>query len=277
MLRDSIERFGILTSLTVRSSERYADDFEILAGMHRYLIAKELDIPELPCIIKEVADSEIMLVQFQENAQRADMPPLEAARFIKEMMISNPGITLPQLSNMLCINEAWINKVLKLEHAMPEVIIALRNEEIPFESAVMLSRLPDDLQHDCLMRAVCTDPTDFRKWFRKYWQSLRTTLYTKRAAKYETNRLRAYYRPQKESMHEHETLKVAAAFCENAKEIAGWKKALAWVLHMDTYSKEQQQNRFQYQQEIRLLTKHERKAARSAYREKQQSIPNPSS
>jgi ParB family chromosome partitioning protein len=75
-LTASIREKGILEPLLVR---QVGGRFEIIAGERRYRAAVEAGLGELPCVIRETSDSEMMELALVENLQRKDLTPFEEA------------------------------------------------------------------------------------------------------------------------------------------------------------------------------------------------------
>lgn len=75
-LTSSIREKGILEPLLVR---QVGGRFEIIAGERRYRAAVEAGLGELPCVIREASDSEMMELALVENLQRKDLTPFEEA------------------------------------------------------------------------------------------------------------------------------------------------------------------------------------------------------
>jgi ParB family chromosome partitioning protein len=75
-LTASIREKGILEPLLVR---QVGGRFEIIAGERRYRAAVEAGLGELPCVIREASDSEMMELALVENLQRKDLTPFEEA------------------------------------------------------------------------------------------------------------------------------------------------------------------------------------------------------
>lgn len=84
-LRDSIQRYGVLTPLLIREHPIKKDRYEILAGHHRAVAARGVGINAVPCIIRNVDDSTAALMVIDSNKQRgfADMLPSEIAKALK--------------------------------------------------------------------------------------------------------------------------------------------------------------------------------------------------
>ncbi len=75
-LADSIKQFGVLQPLLVRKNKDY---YEIIAGERRWRAAKLAGIKEVPVIIKDYSEQEIVEIALIENIQRENLNPIEEA------------------------------------------------------------------------------------------------------------------------------------------------------------------------------------------------------
>lgn len=82
-LADSIKQFGILQPLIVQHKKDY---YEIIAGERRWRAAKMAGIKEVPVIIKNYTDQEIVEISLIENIQRENLNPIEEARAFKRLL-----------------------------------------------------------------------------------------------------------------------------------------------------------------------------------------------
>ena len=82
-LADSIKQFGILQPLLVQDKKEY---YEIIAGERRWRAAKLAKLSEVPVIIKELTDQEIVEISLIENIQRENLNPIEEAIAYKRLL-----------------------------------------------------------------------------------------------------------------------------------------------------------------------------------------------
>ena len=75
-LADSIKQFGLLQPILVQDRKDY---FEIIAGERRWRAAKLAGLKEVPVIVKNYTEQEIMEISLIENIQREDLNPIEEA------------------------------------------------------------------------------------------------------------------------------------------------------------------------------------------------------
>lgn len=82
-LADSIRQFGILQPLLVKKKKNY---YEIIAGERRWRAAKLAGIKEVPIIVKDYTDQEIVEISLIENIQRENLNPIEEAMAFKRLL-----------------------------------------------------------------------------------------------------------------------------------------------------------------------------------------------
>lgn len=114
-LTASIREKGILEPLIVR---RVGGRFEIIAGERRYRAAVEAGLSEVPCIIREASDAEMMELALVENLQRKDLTPFEEADGLK-VLAEKYGYTHETMAEKLGKSRSSITESLSLG-AMPE-------------------------------------------------------------------------------------------------------------------------------------------------------------
>lgn len=82
-LADSIKQFGVIQPLIVQKKEKY---YEIIAGERRWRAAKLAGLKQVPVIIKDYTDQEMMEISLIENIQREDLNPIEEAMAYKRLL-----------------------------------------------------------------------------------------------------------------------------------------------------------------------------------------------
>ena len=82
-LSESIKQFGIIQPLVVQKRKDY---YEIIAGERRWRAAKIAGLKEVPVIIKDYTDQEIVEISLIENIQREDLNPIEEAQAFKRLL-----------------------------------------------------------------------------------------------------------------------------------------------------------------------------------------------
>lgn len=82
-LADSIKQYGVLQPLLVQKKKDY---YEIIAGERRWRAAKLAGIKEIPVIIKEYSEQEVVEISLIENIQRENLNPIEEAMAFKRLL-----------------------------------------------------------------------------------------------------------------------------------------------------------------------------------------------
>ncbi|MBQ9142244.1 MAG: ParB/RepB/Spo0J family partition protein [Lachnospiraceae bacterium] len=82
-LADSIKQFGLLQPILVQDRKDY---YEIIAGERRWRAAKLAGLKEVPVIIKNYSEQEIVEIALIENIQREDLNPIEEAQAYKKLL-----------------------------------------------------------------------------------------------------------------------------------------------------------------------------------------------
>lgn len=82
-LSDSIKQFGIIQPLIVQKRKDY---YEIIAGERRWRAAKMAGLKEVPVIVKEYTEQEIVEISLIENIQRENLNPIEEAVAFKKLL-----------------------------------------------------------------------------------------------------------------------------------------------------------------------------------------------
>ena len=82
-LAESIKQFGVLQPLIVQQRKDY---YEIIAGERRWRAAKLAGLKEVPVVIREMTDQEIVEISLIENIQRENLNPIEEAAAYKRLL-----------------------------------------------------------------------------------------------------------------------------------------------------------------------------------------------
>ena len=109
-LSESIREHGVLQPLLVRKK---GSKYEIIAGERRYQASKLADLTEVPVVIKDVDDQQMMALALIENLQRSDLNPLEEAKGYRQL-IDASGMTQDALSKAVSKSRSAITNSLRL-------------------------------------------------------------------------------------------------------------------------------------------------------------------
>ena len=122
-LASSIEETGIIQPILVRKNN---DIYEIVAGERRWRAAQIAKIHEVPVLIKELTDEEVVKISIIENIQRVDLNPIEEANSYNQL-IQDFGYTQEKVSASLGKSRSYIANSLRLL-SLPESIIIFLKE-----------------------------------------------------------------------------------------------------------------------------------------------------
>lgn len=109
-LSDSIKKYGILEPLIVTKKDNY---YEIIAGERRWRAARIAGIKEVPVVIREYTDKEIMEISLIENIQREDLNPIEEAQAY-EALISQYNLKQEEVAERVSKSRSTITNSLRL-------------------------------------------------------------------------------------------------------------------------------------------------------------------
>lgn len=116
-LMDSIREKGILQPLLVR---RRGDGFEIIAGERRWRAAQRVGLKEVPILVKEVTESEMLELSLIENIQRENLNPIEEAEAYKKLL-DQFHLTQEEISKKVGKDRTTIANTVRLLKLPPEI------------------------------------------------------------------------------------------------------------------------------------------------------------
>ena len=121
-LAESIKQFGVLQPLLVQKKDDY---YEIIAGERRWRAAKLAGLKEVPVIIKDFSDQEVVEIALIENIQREDLNAIEEAvaykRLMEEFHLKQDEIAERVSKSRTAVTNAM--RLLKLDERVQEMLI----------------------------------------------------------------------------------------------------------------------------------------------------------
>lgn len=146
-LADSIKQYGVLQPIVVIKKENY---YEIIAGERRWRASKIAGLKEVPVIVKEYSDAEVLEVSLIENIQRENLNPIEEAiaykRLFTEFMLKQDEIadkvsksrsaianTMRLLNLDGRVQQMIIDEMITNGHA--RALLTIENSQMQFEIA----------------------------------------------------------------------------------------------------------------------------------------------
>lgn len=186
-LVESVIQHGVLQPLLVRS--RKDDKYELVAGERRYRAAKEVQLTEVPVVIRELRDEEAMQLSLIENLCREDLNPVEETEGILQLLALRLGSDVEEVTPLLyrmknvadkheesrhnvmpksesqlieevftslglMTWESFVKNRLPLLNLPLDVLVALRSGQIAYTKAKAIARLKDEVQRKELLEAA---------------------------------------------------------------------------------------------------------------------------
>ena len=128
-LAASVREKGIIQPLILRKDPSDPDRYEIVAGERRWRAAQRARLHEVPAIVRDLDDAEVLEIAIVENIQRADLNAMEEAAGYRQLM-ERFGHTQEALSRALGKSRSHVANLLRLL-ALPDAVQELvRNGEL---------------------------------------------------------------------------------------------------------------------------------------------------
>jgi ParB family chromosome partitioning protein len=125
-LVDSIREKGILQPLLVR---RKSDGYELIAGERRWRAAQRAGLREIPILVRDVSDSEMLELSLIENIQRENLNPIEEAEAYKRL-VEQFHFTQEEISKKVGKDRTTIANTVRLLRLPPEIKLSLAEGKI---------------------------------------------------------------------------------------------------------------------------------------------------
>lgn len=109
-LADSIKQFGVIEPLVVVKRKGY---YELIAGERRWRAARLAGLKEVPVVIKDYDDQQIVEIALIENIQREDLNPIEEAHAY-ERLIQEFNLTQDEVAERVSKNRTTVTNALRL-------------------------------------------------------------------------------------------------------------------------------------------------------------------
>ena len=112
-LAQSISSQGIIQPLVVRRHPEFPNKFELVAGERRWRALKQIDVTQVPVVLRNVSDNEILEVSILENIQRENLTVIEEAQSYFDLLQVH-GYTQEELAKKLGRDRSTIANMLRL-------------------------------------------------------------------------------------------------------------------------------------------------------------------
>lgn len=121
-LADSIKQFGVIQPLIVQKRKDY---YEIIAGERRWRAAKLAGLKEVPVIVKDYTEQEIVEISLIENIQRENLNPIEEAmaykKLLEEFNLKQDEVAEKVSKSRTAVTNSM--RLLKLDERVQEMIV----------------------------------------------------------------------------------------------------------------------------------------------------------
>lgn len=154
-LEESIKEHGVVQPIVIRNTK---NGYEIVAGERRWRAAKNLDLKEIPCVIKDLNDEKLLEISLIENLQREDLNDIEEALAYKRL-IEEFNLTQDRIGKIVGKSRSYIAntlRLLNLGEQVKELIIdgtisgghgraLLRIEDLKLQKEIALKIIDENL------------------------------------------------------------------------------------------------------------------------------------
>lgn len=160
-LRDAIASSKWIKPILVRA--RKDGKYEIIDGLHRYNIAKELEWATIPVQLSEASDDEAMRLAIISNATSVSPKPVEYAYQLRRLAARNPEWTLGYLAGLVCQTPAWVKQQLDLLRLDDKIQKDVDAGRINLQSAYVLSLAPKTWQSEYREEAMICSTAELKQ------------------------------------------------------------------------------------------------------------------
>jgi ParB family chromosome partitioning protein len=151
-LATSIREHGVIQPLIITAGES-AGSYTLIAGERRLMAAKLVELEEVPAIIREASDQELVELALVENVQRADLGPLETAEAYRQLS-EDFGLSHEEIAARVGKNRATITNTLRLIKLPEDVKEALVSGKISEGHARALLALPSEEAQGAVLKSI---------------------------------------------------------------------------------------------------------------------------
>ena len=152
-LAQSIKENGLIQPIIVRQSPVIG--YEILAGERRYRASILAGLSEVPVIIKNLSDQEMMIHSIIENLQREDLNPVEEAKSYQSLI--DKGFTHAEIAEKMGKSRPYITNLVRLLTLPDFILTEVEAGKLSQAHARLLIQLSTDEQKKLLYRIQTED------------------------------------------------------------------------------------------------------------------------
>lgn len=158
-LAESIKQFGLLQPILVQDRKTY---YEIIAGERRWRAAKKAGLKEVPVIIKNLTEQEIVEISLIENIQREDLNPIEEAQAYKRLL-TEFNLKQDEVADRVSKSRTAVTNSMRLLKLCDEVQQMIINDMISTGHARALITIEDPEQQYTIAQKVFDEKLSVRE------------------------------------------------------------------------------------------------------------------
>lgn len=158
-LADSIKQFGVIQPLIVQKKKDY---YEIIAGERRWRAAKMAGMKEIPVIVKQYTDQEILEISLIENIQREDLNPIEEAMAYKRLL-EEFSLKQDEVAERVSKSRTAVTNSIRLLKLNPKVQQMIIDDMISTGHARTLLALEDEEQQYIIANKIFDEKLSVRE------------------------------------------------------------------------------------------------------------------
>lgn len=161
----SIKEKGILQPIIVRTRRQVSSDqitYELVVGERRLRAARAAGLTEIPAIVKEISETEMLEWALIENIQRADLNPIEEAHGYKRL-VEDFGMTHEMIAEKVGKDRSTITNALRLLTLPESVQNYLRQGKITTGHARALLAIPERNKQELLCERIVSEGLSVRQ------------------------------------------------------------------------------------------------------------------
>ena len=157
-LAQSIKENGLIQPIIVRKSPVLG--YEILAGERRYRASIVAGLSEVPVIVKQLSDQDMMLHSIIENLQRENLNPIEEAKAYQSLI--DKGFTHTEIAEKMGKSRPYITNLVRLLVLPKHILTEVESGKLSQAHARLLIQLSSDKQ-DKLLNRIQTENLSVRQ------------------------------------------------------------------------------------------------------------------
>ena len=157
-LAQSIKENGLIQPIIVRKSPVLG--YEILAGERRYRASISAGLSEVPVIVKQLSDQDMMLHSIIENLQRENLNPIEEAKAYQSLI--DKGFTHTEIAEKMGKSRPYITNLVRLLGLPKHILTEVESGRLSQAHARLLIQLSSDKQ-DKLLNRIQTENLSVRQ------------------------------------------------------------------------------------------------------------------